>query len=154
MGDPAPDFAVVDWQGAPRTAADFRGAVVVIDFWATWCTVCRAALPALDGVARRHAADGLQVLAVNIDAQRSAADAFLAQRLATPTLTLLHDPNGAAMARCGAEGMPALYVIDRAGTVRVVETGYTADAVPAIEAKIVELLGRPVTSAAASGHRD
>lgn len=157
VGDPAPDVTVTDWQGASHTLAEFRGSVVAVDFWATWCTVCRQALPALDALAKRRGPDGLRVLAVSIDTNRAAADAFLSARLPDPSVTLLHDPASAMMSRFGAEGMPALYVIDRTGIVRLVEAGYATDAVDRIEARIGEILGAaapPITPAAETAHRD
>lgn len=157
VGDPAPEVAVTDWQGASHPLAEFRGSVVAVDFWATWCTVCRQALPALDALAKRRGPDGLRVLAVSIDADRAAADAFVATRLPDPSVTLLHDPGSALMSRFGAEGMPALYVIDRDGVVRLVEAGYAPDAVDRIEARIGEILGAgaaPVTPDAATARHD
>jgi thiol-disulfide isomerase/thioredoxin len=141
VGDRLPAFALTTWDGAPLAAADLAGKVVVVDFWASWCATCREALPALDGVARRAAERGAVVLAVNVDRDRAAADAWLAERLPTRNVTLARDAGGALLARLGAGGMPAVYVVDRTGVVRFAESGYAPDRVRAIEAALDAALG-------------
>jgi thiol-disulfide isomerase/thioredoxin len=146
VGDRAPDFTLPDWQDRPVALADFRGRVVCLDFWASWCAPCKAALPALDALARRHADAGLAVLAVDIDTDRAAAERFVAERLPDSAMTLLRDPGGDLMKRFGASGMPALYVLDRDGAVRAVESGYALGKLDEIE----ELLGRLLAEPSAS----
>jgi thiol-disulfide isomerase/thioredoxin len=143
VGDRAPDFTLRDWQDRPVALADFRGKVVCLDFWASWCTPCRAALPALDALARRHAEAGLAVLAVDIDTDRAAAERFIAERVPSSAMTLLRDPGGDLFKRFGASGMPALYVIDREGRVRAVESGYAVATLEGVEALLGRLLGEP-----------
>ncbi len=140
VGDRLPSISLTAWDGTPVTSADLRGKPVVVDFWASWCATCRTALPALDGMARRLTERGVVVLAVNVDRDRAAADAWLAERLAAPRMTLAHDPEGALLARCGAGGMPAVYVVDRDGIVRFAEAGYALDRVAAIERAVEAVL--------------
>lgn len=137
----APAFTLEDWQGRPVSLDSLRGKVVCLDFWASWCATCMQALPALDAIARRHQSAGLAVLAINIDEDRSKADRFLAARLPDPSVTLLRDPGGRLFARYGADGMPALYLIDAAGVVRLAESGYSPDRLELVEWTLVELLG-------------
>jgi thiol-disulfide isomerase/thioredoxin len=140
VGDRAPDFTLSDWQDRPVALADFRGKVVVLDFWASWCAPCKAALPALDAIARRHAAAGLAVLAIDIDTDRRAGERFIAERVPESAMTLLRDPGGDLLARFGASGMPALYVLDREGTVRAVESGYDVGKLDEIERLLTQLV--------------
>jgi thiol-disulfide isomerase/thioredoxin len=133
VGDPAPSFSLASLDGGTVTLADLRGKVVCLDFWATWCATCKAALPALDALARRPGLEDVRFLAVSIDRDRALAEKFLAQQLPERALTPLYDPGGSLLARYGADGMPALYVIDRDGTVRHVESGYEAAALPRVE---------------------
>jgi len=119
-GDEVPAFALPDGKGTPVSLDAARGKVVCIEFWASWCPVCRSFLPVLDDLARRFDGD-LAVLAVNIDQQRSNADRFLAERLPAPALRVLYDPGGGLMSRFGASTMPAAYVVDRRGVVRRIE---------------------------------
>jgi thiol-disulfide isomerase/thioredoxin len=143
VGERAPDVTLRDWHDRPVALADFHGKVVCIDFWASWCAPCKAALPALDAFARRHADAGLAVLAVDIDTDRAAAERFIAERVPDSAMTLLRDPGGDLMKRFGASGMPALYVLDRAGTVRAVEAGYALGTLDEIEQLLARLLAEP-----------
>lgn len=143
VGDRAPAFTIDDWQGHSVSLASFRGKIVCVDFWASWCVACMQALPALDAIGRHHRSAGLEILAVNIDEDRAKADRFLAERLREPSVTPLRDPGGNLLARFGAEGMPALYLIDRDGVVRLVESGYSPDHLDRVERTIAELLRAP-----------
>ena len=140
VGDRLPPLTLRAWDGARLDASAFAGKPVLVDFWASWCLPCRAALPAIDEMARRLRDRGLVVLAINIDRDRSSADAWLAERLPGHHLTLAHDPEGALLARCGASGMPTAYVLDRDGVVRFAESGYAPDRVSAIERAVEEIL--------------
>lgn len=139
-GEALPAVTARDWRGRAVELRKLLGRVTIIDFWASWCQPCRQALPALDAMARRKAAEGLVVVVINIDDRRSQADRFLADHLPHPAVTLLHDPDTAILARFGAAGMPALYVVDRAGIVRLAEAGYEPSRLEAIEAVIEKLL--------------
>ena len=148
VGDRPPDFTLRDWHDRPVALADLRGKVVCLDFWASWCAPCKAALPALDAIARRHADAGLVVLAVDIDTDRAAAERFVAERLPDTAMTLLRDPGGDLFKRFGASGMPALYVLDRDGTVQAAKSGYEIGALDEIDGLLGQLL-----SAATPGSR-
>jgi thiol-disulfide isomerase/thioredoxin len=141
VGDELAAVTLVDWQGRAVKLAATPGQVTLVDFWASWCQPCRDALPRLDALSRRYAAEGLRVFAINIDQTRAPADAFLQAHLPTPAMTLLHDPDGVVLARYGAGGMPALYVVDQRGIVRLVETGFTADKLREVERLVADLLG-------------
>ena len=140
VGDTLPVVTFSDWQGDDVRLAAPRAGVMIIDFWASWCQPCRTALPELNAIAQRYAADGLQVVAVNIDKAQALADTFLKTYVPSPAMTLLRDPGGTALARYGAAGMPALYVVDQRGVVRLVESGFTVEKLRAVEAAVRNLL--------------
>ena len=140
VGERAPAFTLPDRAGREVALADLRGKVVCLDFWATWCGSCKRALPALDALARRPEHAGVRFVAVSVDRDRELAEKWLAQHLPDTALTLLHDPEAATLARFGAGGMPALFLIDAEGIVRHVESGYTADALPRIERALAALV--------------
>lgn len=151
IGDPAPAFSLPSWKGAPVALSDLRGSVVCLDFWATWCATCKAALPALDALARRAGFEDVRFIAVNIDGDREAADRYVTGRLAETRLTLLRD-GGGTLSRYGADGMPALYLIDRDGVVRHVESGYETAALVKVERALEDLVGtRPGAGGAGPG---
>ena len=135
-GDRLPALSVQDWDGKPVSLERYAGKPLVIDFWASWCGTCKAALPALDAVARRQREHGVVVIAINIDRNRQAAESWLDANLRDRTVTLLHDAQGTALARFGAEGMPAVYVVDRQGVVRFAEAGYAPERIEAVERAI------------------
>jgi thiol-disulfide isomerase/thioredoxin len=143
VGEDAPGFSLPDRAGRRVGLADLRGRVVCLDFWASWCASCRTALPALDAIARRHQAAGLEVVAVDIDAEPAAGDRFLAERLTAPAMTVLRDPEGRVLRDFDARAMPALYLIDHRGTVRAVEVGYDPRHLDAVERRITDLLAEP-----------
>jgi len=140
VGDRVPEFSLASKDGGTVATADLRGKVVCLDFWATWCATCKAALPALDALARRPGFENVRFLAVNVDRDGEVADRWLAQNLPGAKMTVLRDDGGALLARFGAAGMPALYVIDRDGVVRHVEAGYETAALKQVESAIDALV--------------
>jgi thiol-disulfide isomerase/thioredoxin len=155
VGEAAPGFTLPDGEGRRVTVPDPGASkVTLVDFWASWCATCAAALPALDVLARRHAAAGLVVVAVGIDRDRVRAERFLREHLPAPAMTVLYDPESAVLARFGAPAMPALYLVDRGGTVRLVESGYETKDVEAVEAELRRLLAPGPSTPAAPGGDD
>jgi len=139
VGHPAPDFTLPDWQQRPLALATLRGTIVVVDFWASWCIPCAPMLPALDALARRDPGR-VRVLAIDVDQSHATGDAFLREHVADPALTALRDPDGAVLARYGAPGMPAVYVVDRDGVIRFVDTGYSPESFEALDRAVAEAL--------------
>ncbi|HJQ85202.1 MAG TPA: TlpA disulfide reductase family protein [Candidatus Binatia bacterium] len=147
VGAPAPAVTLVDAERRPLPLETLRGKVVCLDFWATWCAVCKTALPGLDAIARRHAGRGLEVVAVGIDGDPALAERVLRERLPDAALRAAYDPSGSVFSTFRARGMPALYLIDRAGVVRLVESGYEPGRLDAVEREIERLLDGDVSGA-------
>ncbi len=147
VGDALPAATLRDWQGRPTDLGDLRGKVVIVDFWASWCEVCRTALPELDAVALRHRGEPLAVVAISIDRHASLAQRFLDDYLPQPHVELLRDPGAEVMARFGAGGMPTLYVVDRDGIVRDVKAGYESQQLDSLEPLLRRLLAAPTAGA-------
>ncbi len=123
-GSAAKDFSLQTPEGGSVKLLDFKGNVLVIDFWATWCPPCRESLPNLNRLAGDAdlARRGLKVLA--IDAQESPGEvkAFLTKN--NYTLPVAIDADGAVARRYGIDGFPTTLVIGRDGKVRKVFVGY------------------------------
>jgi len=133
-----PDIALTSDSGTSVRVTDFKGRVVLLDFWASWCVPCRKSFPEIDRLSREFANRGLQVIAVNVDEQRKKADAFLAQF--PHTMTIAYDPKGVAAAAFDLQGMPSSLIVDRSGRVRFTHMGYTDKTIGQFRAEIVQLL--------------
>ena len=112
LGKPAPDIAVTGMDGAQKRLSDFRGKVVLIDFWATWCPPCRKSLPETQRFHTEYGGKGLAVLAVSNE-QKPTVTSFLAQNKYTFPAYL--DRGSVAERAYHVTGIPSVAVIDRSG---------------------------------------
>ena len=127
--------------GGPLALSTFRGQVLYVDFWASWCVPCRLSMPALDALHRRHAARGFAVVGVNKDTTVADAKRFLAR---VPVNFMLVQDRDDALARAfDVKAMPSGYLVDRRGVVRRVHRGFTAETAAALEREVEELLKEP-----------
>lgn len=118
--------------------ADYRGKVVYLDFWASWCVPCRKSFPWMNQLKELYETRGLEVIAINLDEERKLADAFLA---ATPaTFTVAFDPQGQSAEHYQVMGMPSSYLIDRNGILHHSHVGFRDKDRTALESQIEELL--------------
>lgn len=108
-----------------RTLADFKGKVVVLNVWATWCTPCLKELPTLDKLEEKYAADGLVVLPLSLDTLPfEQLQGFIAkQKLELPHLA--RDKGGDVSRALMTVGLPVTYLIDREGVLRARFSGNT-----------------------------
>ena len=118
----APDFVLEDLNGHTVRLFDFRGKVVFINLWTTWCEPCRLEMPSMEALYQRLRDDGLVMLAVNADANgREAVESFV--RKLGLTFPVLLDPDGVVPGRYGATGYPETFIVDREGRVVTHEIG-------------------------------
>jgi thiol-disulfide isomerase/thioredoxin len=110
-----PDLAFNGPDGKPRSLADWKGKVVLLNVWATWCAPCRKEMPYLDNLKRELGGDDFDVLAISID--RGSADKPLAflNEIKVNALELYHDPSAQLGFTLKIIGMPATLLIDREG---------------------------------------
>src|SRR6266850_6812834 len=113
IGVAAPDFASKSDSGRNVRLSELRGQVVLINFWASWCSPCRQELPLLNKIYVQYRAAGFMLLAVNVDDNRKDAEALL-KRLELRFPTLFDDAKSVAKLY-GVDTMPATLVIDRDG---------------------------------------
>ena len=118
------DVEMRDAGGRRLRLADFKGKIMLVDLWASWCADCRISFPALDALSREYRPRGVEIVAVNLDQRHKDAAAFLA--LQPHEMLVAFDPRARILEAFGAPGIPSSYLIDRQGTVRYRHSGYTA----------------------------
>jgi len=141
---PAPAFSLKDREGHVHTLADFKGRVVLVDFWASWCAPCKESFPALNALHQEFHDVGLDVVAINVDEDEKNAYAFLAGK--SPSMTVLYDPKGRTPEAFKVEGMPSSFLIDREGNIRFKHMGYTSKTKADFRKEIAILIGDVVRS--------
>jgi len=110
-----PDLRFVDGTGAPRSLADFRGRVVLLNLWATWCVPCRKEMPALDRLQAALGGPDFEVVALSIDQGGVTAVKRFYGELDLHALRIYVDQSGEALGKLGSVGIPLTVLVDRAG---------------------------------------
>lgn len=138
-GDQAPSFAGKPLEGDEKLSlAAYRGKVIYLDFWASWCAPCLTSIPMLEKLRQELAGEDFQILAINVDRDREQAKKFLARHpVGYPSVS---DPEGRLPKTFGIEAMPTSFLIDRHGVIRKVHKGFRASDIDTIRSEIRELL--------------
>jgi len=144
---PAPPEAFAALDGAPVRLADFKGRVVVLNFWATWCAPCIIEMPSLDRLQAALGDRGLAVLAVSIDRGGAKVIRPFAKRLGLEHLGLYHDDMGALFRAFGVTGLPTTFLIERQGDIVGAYPGAAEWDGPEARALIEYYLDRPAGAA-------
>jgi peroxiredoxin len=139
-GDRAPDFAAPNLEGGGTVElSKYRGKVVYLDFWASWCAPCLKAIPEIERIRSEMPADAFQVVAVNLDQKTKKALRFLEKHpVGYPSAS---DPKGRLPDQFGLETMPTSYLIDANGVIRYVHPGFKKGDGSKLRDEIRALLG-------------
>ena len=138
-GDRAPAFAApaLDGKGTIELSK-YRGKVVYLDFWASWCAPCLLAIPEVEELRGEFPSEEFQIIAVNLDQKKKKALRFLAKHpVGYPSAS---DPKGRLPGQYGVDTMPTSYLIDRDGVIRYVHRGFQRGDGSKLRLKIRELL--------------
>jgi peroxiredoxin len=121
LGEEAPDFVLKSLSGENLRLSEFRGEVVLLNFWASWCGPCRDEMPRLESLRERYERVGLRLLSVSLDDDsrglRETVEGFDVR------FPILVDAGREVARRFGIDDMPATLLIDREGVVRHVSEG-------------------------------
>ena len=134
LQEEAPDFMLKSLDGANLRLEEYRGQVVLINFWASWCGPCRQEMPLLDRLHHRYEDTGFAVLGVNVEGDADGAQEIVDKT--NVTFPILIDDGQRVSELYSLEAMPSTVIVDRDGVVRYIHRGYK----PGDEAKYVEVV--------------
>ena len=121
-GAAAPQFSLAARGGQNVSLAQYKGQVVMINFWASWCGPCRQEMPLLESIYKKYNKLGFTMLGVNVEPDSNAANAWLKE---TPvSFPILYDTESKVSKLYDVAGMPTSVIIDRAGKVRLIHRSY------------------------------
>jgi peroxiredoxin len=123
VGKPAPDFSLSDLNDKPYRLSDFRGKVVFLNFWATWCKPCREEMPSMEVLYKNFEKDGLVILAVSIDRVTTTKDIPPFIKGMNLTFPVLIDSWGQTDKPYKRMGVPETFIIDQQGVIREIVIG-------------------------------
>ena len=118
----APQFTLAAKGGSNVSLSQYKGQVVMINFWASWCGPCRQEMPLLEDIYKKYNKLGFTMIGVNVEPDSKAADEWLK---ATPvSFPILYDTDSKVSKLYEVAGMPSTVIIDRSGNVRKLHRGY------------------------------
>ncbi len=116
VGDPAPNFQLYDLNGNAVTLSEYRGSIVFVNFWATWCGPCLAEMPTMEALYKAFPRKDFEILAVSTDAQGVAVTRPYRNELGL-TFPILHDSDYRVGLAYGARTLPMSFLVDRNGVI-------------------------------------
>jgi peroxiredoxin len=121
-GQTAPDCAATSADNNKLDLSAYRGKVVLIDFWATWCPPCKKSMPFLNSLRNQRLQDGFEIVAINVDEDSEDAKQFLTEN--PVDYKMAFDPSGDCPKVFEVKAMPSSYLVDKTGTIRKVHLGF------------------------------
>lgn len=120
--------------------ASHKGKVIYLDFWASWCGPCRKSFPWMNDMHQQYQQQGLVIISVNVDNEKSLAEEFLNETPAN--FTVFYDPKGKVARKFKLKGMPSSYLIDRSGKMVGTHVGFSKSKTSHYEQEIKDLLNQ------------
>lgn len=122
VNKPAPEIALPDKSGSTVKLSDFKGQVVMVNFWASWCQPCRTEMPLIEDLYQRFKKIGFTVLAVNVDENPDNGKKMLKE--VPVSFPVVFDSKNKMIEKYQVQAMPSTYMVDRKGNIREVHRGY------------------------------
>lgn len=119
---PAPDFTLDSRTGKPLSLAQYKGQVVMLNFWASWCVPCKQEMPLLEDIQKKYSKLGFTLIGVNVEPDSKAANAVLEK--IPVSFPVVYDTQSKVSKAYDVSGMPSSVFIDRKGQIRVLHRGY------------------------------
>ncbi len=139
--DKAPDFTVGVGKGGKKiNLSSYRGRVVYLDFWASWCIPCKDSFPWMNEMQEKYKKNGLVIIAVNLDDDRQLAKRFLKKN--PGKFTISYNQDGSVASKYGVEVMPSSYLIDKSGNLIYKKLGFKHKDKDKMEAAIKNALAK------------
>jgi thiol-disulfide isomerase/thioredoxin len=136
----APRFSLQDMDENRHSLDDYRGKVILLNFWATWCPPCRREMPSMERLYQKFKNEAFMVLAINQWEDPDHVFAYIGQLNTDPTFPILFDRESEVSAAYGVKGLPTTYLLDKEGRVRYRAIGGREFDHPNVEAIIRKLL--------------
>jgi thiol-disulfide isomerase/thioredoxin len=136
----APDFSLNDMDENRHSLDDYRGKVILLNFWATWCPPCRREMPSMERLYQKFKEQAFIVLAINQWEDPDHVFAYTGQLNTDPTFPILFDRESEVSAAYGVKGLPTTYLLDRQGRIRYRALGGREFDHPEVEEIIRQLL--------------
>lgn len=139
VGDMAPECVLSSLAaGKDSRLSQYRGKIVYVDFWASWCGPCAQSFPFLNALHQQYQDQGLQIVGVNMDESKDEASAFLAKIPAEFTIAV--DTSKQCATDFAVQAMPSSYIIDRKGRVHHIHLGFRDGAAEELRTTVEQLL--------------
>ena len=141
LNRPAPGFSLKNSRHQQRKLSDFRGDVVLINFWASWCGPCQQELPELARLSAEFRSKHVKVLLLNVDSERASGQRLVSKlHLSDFPAEVLWDPQSKVAAAYDIPAMPSSFILDTHGSVRYIHSGFHAEDVSLWRQEINQLL--------------
>jgi len=137
---PAPDFSLEDMDETRHKLVDYRGKVVLLNFWATWCPPCRREMPSMERLYQKYKDSTFTVIAINQMETTDHVFAFTGQLDVDPTFTMLFDKDSKVSQAYRVQGLPTTFLIDKKGMLRFRAIGGREFDHPDVEKQIKKLM--------------
>jgi len=137
---PAPDFTLEDMDATKFSLQDYRGKVILLNFWATWCPPCRREMPSMERLHQNFKDKEFIVLAINQMEDGDHVFAYTGQLEIDPTFTILFDKDSTVSRAYRVQGLPTTYLIDKKGNIRFRAIGGREFDHPEVEKLILQLM--------------
>ncbi len=141
VGDNVPSFKARTIDGSKNVALeDYRGKVVLVDFWASWCPPCLKSLPKYNELRRQIGTANFEIVAINVDENTEDAKKFLEKH--PVSYPIAKDPKGVLPGVFGVKAMPTSYLVDKNGVVQYVHAAFKEGDIEKLRIKIEQLIAQ------------